>query len=268
MQSQFFMGLSVGALSTLLVVGIYVQFIASPNSDETKEPIQKSSDAVPYTEYIGGGSQEIEVDPGLIRGKVVEIIDVEEYTYLKIQNQENELWMATSKIQVNKNDQIEFAENEPFYDFESKTLGRVFQKIYFVTDIKVNGLTFGISQPTEPTPITSEETEYVSKAVSASKKFNDLAQLLAKPEEFADKQIEISGKVVKVNDGIMGRNWIHLVDESIEGQKSDLTVTTQAKVKIGQVVAMRGRLVLDRDFGSGYSYPVILEDAELMKNGD
>jgi len=42
-----------------------------------------------------------------------------------------------------------------------------------------------------------------------------------------------------------------------------LTVTTGAVVKVGDLVLVHGVVSVDRDFGFGYSYEVIIEDAEV-----
>ena len=74
-----------------------------------------------------------------------------------------------------------------------------------------------------------------------------------------------SGTVVKVNNGIMGRNWLHLQDGSgTEAAKThDITVTTEGEVKVGDVVTATGTLALDKDFGAGYVYDAIIEGATV-----
>ncbi len=73
----------------------------------------------------------------------------------------------------------------------------------------------------------------------------------------------VRGKVVKFNAGILGHNWIHLQDGSGGNGTNDLTITTDATVKVGDVVTMRGTVALNRDFGAGYNYPLILENATV-----
>ena len=79
--------------------------------------------------------------------------------------------------------------------------------------------------------------------------------------------MSVRGKVVKYNPDIMGRNWIHLRDGSGSRDKKDddITVTTTETAAVGEVVVVRGTVHLDRDFGAGYAYPVILEDAQITK---
>jgi len=83
-----------------------------------------------------------------------------------------------------------------------------------------------------------------------------------------DKQkVVIRGKVVKVSNGIMGKNWVHLQDGTGSAAKGthDLVCTTKDKVAVGDVVTVSGTLAKDRDFGSGYRYSTIIEDASFKK---
>ena len=63
----------------------------------------------------------------------------------------------------------------------------------------------------------------------------------------------------------MDRNWVHLVDGTEGDGKSDLTFTTQEIVKVGDTVVLEGTLATDREFGAGYVYPVIVEEAILLQ---
>jgi hypothetical protein len=71
---------------------------------------------------------------------------------------------------------------------------------------------------------------------------------------------------VKYNSGIMGRNWLHIQDGSGDPAKSthDITVTSEASTKVGDLVTVRGVLATDKDFGAGYAYDAIIEDASLQ----
>ena len=81
-----------------------------------------------------------------------------------------------------------------------------------------------------------------------------------------DKQtVVVRGKVVKVSKAIMGRNWVHLRDGSGDPAKgtNNLVVTTKDVPKVGDVVTAKGILHKDKDFGSGYMYKVIVEEAAV-----
>ena len=92
-----------------------------------------------------------------------------------------------------------------------------------------------------------------------------IAALLENKKTYAGKMVLIKGEVTKFNPGIMKKNWIHLQDGSDFNGKFDLTVTTDQEVKIGETIIVEGIIALDKDFGSGYFYEVIMEDAKLKK---
>jgi hypothetical protein len=93
-------------------------------------------------------------------------------------------------------------------------------------------------------------------------------EIYLKKAELSGKKVSVHGKVVKYNSGIMGSNWIHLQDgtgSSAEGT-NDLTITTQGEANVGDMVLVSGMLTTDKDFGAGYKYDVIIEDAAVTKD--
>jgi hypothetical protein len=94
-----------------------------------------------------------------------------------------------------------------------------------------------------------------------------VAEIFAQKAELKGKTVAVRGKVVKFLSGIMGKNWIHLQDGSgkAEDGTHDVTVTTSGSAAAGDLVVVRGAVGVDRDFGSGYFYGVIIEDAAIEK---
>lgn len=91
-----------------------------------------------------------------------------------------------------------------------------------------------------------------------------VAEVYAAQNDLEGETVLIRGKVVKVNAGIMGKNWLHIRDGSGEDGTNDLTVTTVDVVPaVGDTVLVSGAVGLNREFGMGYTYPVIIEDAEV-----
>ncbi|MDX2415239.1 MAG: hypothetical protein QNK33_08605 [Bacteroidales bacterium] len=90
-----------------------------------------------------------------------------------------------------------------------------------------------------------------------------IAELYDGAEKYKDKEVIIRGQVVKVNMDIMDRNWVHLMDGTKAGDKSDLTFTTKEVLKVGDTVTFKGILAIDKEFGAGYVYPLIVEGATL-----
>jgi hypothetical protein len=77
------------------------------------------------------------------------------------------------------------------------------------------------------------------------------------------KQVAFKGKVVKVNNNIMKKNFLHIQDGTGKEGTNDVTVTSAQTANEGDVVSIVGKVMLDRDFGSGYTYPLIIEEAVI-----
>ena len=92
-----------------------------------------------------------------------------------------------------------------------------------------------------------------------------IGELYDSPSEFKSKKVKVRGQVVKVNMDIMDRNWVHLVDGTKGKDKSDLTFTTQEVVQVGDTIVFEGVLAIDREFGAGYTYPLVVEEAVLIQ---
>jgi hypothetical protein len=117
----------------------------------------------------------------------------------------------------------------------------------------------------QPHPIPTEATADVDlSGIARAEGGQTVAEIFAAREQLAGETVLIRGKVVKVNAGIMGKNWLHVRDGSGEEGSNDLTVTTTGVLpEIGDTVLVTGALGLNRDFGMNYKYPVIIEDAEV-----
>ena len=94
-------------------------------------------------------------------------------------------------------------------------------------------------------------------------KVKNIEALFAQKDKLSGQHIQVTGKVVKVNNGIMGKNFFHIQDGSGKAPANDLTVTTQDVVKVGDQVTVTGVVTVNRDFGAGYSYPLIVEEATV-----
>jgi hypothetical protein len=79
----------------------------------------------------------------------------------------------------------------------------------------------------------------------------------------AGQKISAQGKVVKVNNGIMGRNFVHVQDGTGAAGTNNLIVTSKQTASVGDQVTISGVVVVNRDFGSGYMYPLLIEDASI-----
>jgi len=92
-----------------------------------------------------------------------------------------------------------------------------------------------------------------------------VAALYQEKAALSGKTVRTQGKVVKVNNGIMGRNFLHVQDGTGDAGNgsNDLIVTSKDTAQVGQQVAVSGKVTLNRDFGAGYMYPLLLEEASV-----
>ena len=110
-------------------------------------------------------------------------------------------------------------------------------------------------------PVGEIDLAGITKAAGGKNVF----EVFTERSELANQKVSVRGKVVKTNAGIMNKDWLHVRDGSGEEGKNDLTVTTTSKPlpNVGDTVVVTGTVSLDKDFGMGYQYPVLLEDAEV-----
>ena len=101
------------------------------------------------------------------------------------------------------------------------------------------------------------------KTTAAKAEVYKVEELFAKKEKLNGKKVIVKGKVVKFSPGIMGKNWIHLQDGSGKQGTNDITVTTDQNAAIGDKIVVTGNLVTNKDFGGGYKYEVIIEEAAV-----
>ncbi len=102
-------------------------------------------------------------------------------------------------------------------------------------------------------------------AYTAEAKVQTVAAINQGMADLAGKTIAAQGKVVKVNNGIMGRNFVHVQDGTGDTAKgtNNLIVTSKQTAAVGDQVTVSGIVVLNRDFGAGYNYPLLIEDASI-----
>jgi hypothetical protein len=202
-------------------------------------------------------------------GKVLETMDAAGYTYVQVDTGSEQFWAAAPQFAVKAGDDVVVPEGMPMPDYHSKTLDRTFDMVYFVPSVLVGGAqNLSGDMPADHPPMNGgktvvETTDVDLSGITAAKDGQTVADVFAKKAELAGKPVKIRGKVVKFSPEIMGKNWIHLQDGTGVAGTNDLTVTTSAAAQKGDTVVISGVLVIDKDFGYGYAYDVIIEDAEV-----
>jgi sporulation protein YlmC with PRC-barrel domain len=215
-----------------------------------------------------------------LKGKILERLDAPPYSYLKLAVGKEQTWAAVPKTELAKGAEATVVNAMPMNGFESKTLNRKFDVVYFgnlegVGDAKP-AAAVGKEQDANPANMAAQHASLakgptdvgdvkVEKATGADAR--TVAEVYAQKAALKEKAVTIHAKVVKYNAGIMGKNWLHLRDGSGKADKNDndLTVTSQDVAKVGDVVLVKGVVRTDKDFGAGYAYPVIVEDAKITK---
>jgi hypothetical protein len=203
------------------------------------------------------------VPDGMVRGTVLETTDSGGYTYVLLDTGDEQRWLAGPQTAVEVGDIIQTTEGMAMTQFTSNTLGRTFDVLYFVGTL--GNLTTPVMPEGHPTISEDTETAIEDLAVDALESGQDIASVYANKDSLAGTQISLRGKVVKYNEGILGQNFIHIQDGSGDAANgnNDLTVTSQATTTVGETIVVTGTIVLDKDFGAGYSFPVLLADANI-----
>jgi len=206
-------------------------------------------------------------DANEIHGKVTEILEVSGYTYAEVDTGAGKVWGAGPTTAMKIGDMIGFSAQMPMRNFHSKALGRDFSIVYFI-DRFFTGKEAATSEPAAMASAHGQITQTQElKPVEGIKKVeggNTIAEIYNQKQDLAGKTVRVRGQVSKFTPGIMGKNWLHILDSS---GPDDLTVTTSDNntVAIDDVVVIEGKLELDKDFGYGYVYAVILQDASITK---
>lgn len=202
-------------------------------------------------------------------GKVVETMNSGGYTYVQVDTGSEKLWAAAPEFKVKVGDSVVVPEGMPMTNYESKTLNRKFDVVYFVDSVMVGGVMAqaagkpGEAMPEGHPPVAVESAKAAGVDLAGIKKADATVADLFANKGLAGKQVKVRGKVVKFSPEIMGKNWIHLQDGTGKEGSNDLTVTTKMMAKVGDTVLITGTVANDKDFGYGYKYGVIVEDADV-----
>ncbi len=203
-------------------------------------------------------------------GKVVETMDAANYTYVLLDIGKQKVWVAATRFAVKKGDSVTVADAMPMRNFHSETFKRDFDVVYFTGHAEVNGKAPAPKVPAGELPPNHPaipgQTVKTAPDFSSIKKAPDgktIAEIYSGKTQLKGKQVKVRGKVVKYNPEVMGKNWLHIQDGTGETDSKDLTITTSSKAKVGDTVLVTGKVALNRDFGSGYHYDLMLEDAKV-----
>lgn len=194
---------------------------------------------------------------------VKEVLNANAYTYLLVTEAEKEYWIAVPKTEVTIGKTYTYVGGMEMKKFESKDLKRTFDSVFFV-----EGLTdpnpLAATETTSEAPKATSSTQ-LSKGITLAKGGISLFDLFSTRDKLAGKTVILTGKVVKFMPQIMNKNWIHLQDGTSYNGFNDITITSLEKIKVDDIVSLKGTVVLNKDLGSGYKYDILIEDAVLVK---
>jgi hypothetical protein len=245
----------------LLLIGVGVAFAS--NEKPASEPAVKKPSIKPKQEEESGN----------ISGKVVETMNASGYTYVCLEKNGKKTWVAVPEMKVTVGSKMSFQPGAVMSNFASKTLNRTFDSIVFSGGLAsgsgkdaASGLPGGDPHAGSKANVASlDKSIKVEKATGADA--YTVGEIYAKSAALNNKKVVVKGKVVKFSQGIMGKNWVHIQDGSGDQQKGthDLVVTTQDTALVGDIVTVTGTFAKDKDFGAGYLYKAIVEDAKVQK---
>ena len=205
-----------------------------------------------------------------IKGEVLEVKDVDNYTYLHMKTKDGEVWAAVNKAAVKKGAEVVVENPTTMYNFKSKSLNKTFDKLILgsLGGAGTSATNAGAGVPM-PHAAAAKTTDFKDVKVPKADgpDAQTVADIVTKRAELKNKSIRVRGKVVKYNTGILGKNWIHLRDGSgsASDNTNDVLVTTTDTTNVGDVVIVKGVVHTDMDLGAGYSYKVLVEEAKLSK---
>jgi hypothetical protein len=264
-------------MAYLLVAGIVVAGALAAAGLDRK--LGHASDATPAPEAASAAASAATAPPAdeateVLSGEVLETIDAGRYTYIRLGPKGSKgTWAAVPKGTFEVGSQVKVANAVAMKDFKSETLKRTFDTVYFgVIDSGSAASPHGADadgahaasphggRADVPPDIKIGKIDRAKGAIGRT-----IEEVWAKKTDLVGKKVAVRGVVVKRTNGVLDKNWLHIKDGSGTAPKGDddLVVTTKADVEVGQTVLIEGTVTADKDLGSGYRYPVLVEDATV-----
>lgn len=203
--------------------------------------------------------------PNIHKIVVKEVLQTTSYTYVHAEEKGELQWIAVPKMDANEGETYYYQGGMQMGEFKSKELDRTFSAILFLNglispDVVEGGktsLTVSNQKPEAAIITINESIEPAEGGIT-------IAELYANKEKYANKIVKVRGKVTKFNAKILSRNWIHIQDSQDNQGKMDLTATTSEETKVGDIIILEGMIILDKDFGAGYFYELIMENSRIV----
>ena len=260
------------------ILTIILMMTISIAACDTQKPHKAEPKQQQTSQKVTQPAHKTATSPEYLFGKVKETMNSGGYTYILLQeNSGDETWVAIPETPIEAGTEVMVKPGVPMNKFHSKTLNRTFDMIIFSSGI------VGDSHGKKSTSMSMSGSSHASLDKHKGRRMVPMVKdiVIENPPEGAvtiaslyedldsvsGKAVTIKGKVVKVSPRIMGKNWIHLQDGSGSEEKLDydITVTTMDLPDVGAVVVVKGTANTNRDFGAGYKYDIIIENASVTK---
>ena len=267
-------------LTTSIALLFMISLLIACSQDKPAQPVAQAPVAAEKPASAPTPTPVAAEAPDQSSGTVIETMNAAGYTYVYVDNGTEKIWAAAPEFAVKVGDEVMVPEGMAMHNYHSQTLDRDFDVVYFVEAV-LNASnpsigTSGMGSPASPAnmqmpeghPAIGGNTAPPTVDLSAVQKAEGgmtIGEIYAAKTDLSGKNVTLRGKVVKFSPQIMGTNWIHLQDGSGDqaAGTNDLTVTSGVQVSVGDTVIASGPLTLDKDFGYGYKYNLIMENAEV-----
>lgn len=284
-----------GNLKTYLVGALAIVLLVSGCDKKKEEAVQ-----APASQEQAAAPAQLDFP---IKGKADEVLTGGGFSYIRLGSGADEMWIAVPETEVKAGETVEVTSGQMMANFPSKTLDRTFAKLLVASELvgkapkgagSPHGMpndaptgapgadTFGSAMKQESAAAAqpmggAEVTMGSSKAIVP---FADLkvekasgangytvGEVFGKAASLNGKKVRVRGQVMKVSAGIMGRNWLHIQDGTGNPTQNthDLVVTSAEQPEKGAIVMVEGVMAANKDFGAGYVYSVIVEEAKILK---
>lgn len=205
------------------------------------------------------------MDPKSIEVVAEEVLNVASYTYVLVDDFGDKIWIAIPKQEIEVGKKYYYKDYMEMKNFRSEDLDRTFESVLFVQEIRTEPFMLENAPQADVPPGSKNAVgDKLNVSVEPAVGGITIAQLYQDKSDYANKMVKLRGKVTKFNAGIMTRNWVHIQDGTDFEGNFDITLTTEDVFEIGTIVEVEGAVTLDKDFGFGYKYDVLLENGKKL----
>jgi hypothetical protein len=228
-----------------LLTAVALLMLAACNSNQSSKPMSQG--------------------PASHKVLIKEVLQVSGYTYLKAEEDKKEVWLAASPVEAKPGETWYYEGGYEMRNFTSKELNRTFETIYFLDMISPEPIDHSNDAKLSSPGSSGTKEERKDVTVTPAAGGITISELYSNKGSYKGKTVRVTGKVTKFLPEIMEKNWVHIQDGTESGGNYELIITTSETVNAGDVVTFEGKIDLDKDFGFGYFYSVIMEDSKITK---